>query len=102
MLFRSPPRGERAECPFAAGKITNLDAAVPFGLGDRACAGIGWAQVITGMAIVSILRQYKITYHGPLNIPYRHGTPNHPSRSLDPYFCFITRNPEPTERRKLK
>jgi hypothetical protein len=86
------PTSGAAACPFAAGKITNLNAVVPFGLGDRACAGIGWASVITGMAIVSILRSFKVTYHGPLNIQYRHGTPNHPSHPLDPYFCFVPRH----------
>lgn len=87
-----PGRGEQGQCPFAAGKINNIRAVAPFGVGDRACAGIGWAQAITGMAVLSIVRQYNIRYQGPLNLPYRHSTPNHPPQPLDNYFRFQERS----------
>jgi cytochrome P450 len=91
-LPQRPKRGERGQCPFSAGKINNIEAVVPFGVGDRACAGIGWAQAITGMAVASIVRQYKVRYQGPLNLPYRHSTPNHPPHPLDAYFRFQNRD----------
>lgn len=79
------------QCPFAAGKIHNVEAVVPFGVGHRACAGIGWAQAITGLAVASIVRQYKVTYDGPTDVPYHGSTPNHPAQPIDDFFHFEPR-----------
>jgi hypothetical protein len=86
------PVGATGRCPWSPGKVSNVEAVVPFGVGDRACAGIGWAIPMIGMTIGCLVRRYKISYEGPLDIPYHGSTPNHPVELLDRYFKFEPRS----------
>ncbi len=84
-----PPGATDSQCPWASGKVTNIEAVCPFGLGVRSCAGIGWASVITGMGVALIIRDFQVSFDGPTDIEWKEAVPNHPMKPLSSYFKFV-------------
>ena len=65
-------------------------AAIPFGHGGRRCLGKGFAEMDIHLAIISLLRKFKIHYDGP-DLQVQERSLLRPKQPLDPHFRFEVR-----------
>lgn len=84
-------------CPFKAqaiedGKAVMNDpyAAIPFGHGGRKCVGAGFAAMDVHLAIMALLRKFKVEYDGP-ELAQREDSLLRPVEPISPHFRFVAR-----------
>jgi cytochrome P450 len=84
-------------CPFKAqaiedGKAVMNDpyAAIPFGHGGRKCVGAGFAAMDVHLAVMALLRKFKVEYDGP-DLVQREDSLLRPVEPISPHFRFVAR-----------